>query len=157
MSVQRKAVQPKLPRAIIASVGIDDALLAQIDDAVAGGVDPFEPLRLGIGDARLDIEAGRMLQHEFAGIGVGAHHHDPATLDRAGGKKGLAEQLSGFRLDRQIEHAAFAHDRTPAGEIAKSVPPIPVTSCVRPPSLAQRFPRPRWWQPPLALPRGLPA
>ena len=119
-----QSIQPKLPRAIVASVGIDDTLLAQIDDAVAGGVDLFQPLSLGIGDARLDIEAGRMIQHEFAGIGVGAHHHDPASLDRAGGKKHLAEQLSGFRLDRQIEHAAFAHDRTPAGEIAKSVLPI---------------------------------
>ena len=113
MSVQRKACQPKLPRAVIASVGIDDAFLAQIDDAVAGGMDLLEPLGLGVGDARLDIEAGRMLQHEFAGVGVSAHHHDPAALDGASGKKGLAEQLARFRLDRQIEQRGVWSRRWP--------------------------------------------
>ena len=52
-----QSIQPELARAVVASVGIDDALLAQIDDAVAGSVDLLEPRGLGVGDARLDIEA----------------------------------------------------------------------------------------------------
>ena len=73
----------------------------------------FEARGLGVGDAGLDINAGRMIQHEFARVGVGAHHHDPAALNGAGGKKRLAEQLARFRLDRQIEQASFSHDKSP--------------------------------------------
>ena len=116
--------QPKLPRAVIASVGVDDAFLAHIGDAVAGRMDALEPFGLGVGDARLDIEAGRMLKHEFARVGVSPHDHDPATLHGLSREKGLAEQLARFRLDREIEQPAFDHEDGLALKMTRSMSPI---------------------------------
>src|SRR5262245_51689391 len=102
--------QAKLPRAVIASVGVDDAFLAHISDAVAGGMNPLKPFSLGVWDARLDIEAGGMLKHEFSRVRVSPHDHDPATLHGLSSEKGLAEQFARFRLDRKVEQSAFGHE-----------------------------------------------
>ena len=87
-------------------------------------MNPLEPFGLGVGDARLDIEAGRMLKHEFARVRVSPHDHDPATLHGLSREKGLAEQLARFRLDRKIEQPAFGHEDGLALEMIRSMSPI---------------------------------